>query len=130
MKIDAKTQLFGEIGGLAAKIIDRTASPEKAKEVIDLLEQHKADVGALKKMTYKLAVTVTGHTETLGQIMQRLTKLDEFDGIKNTLDAIASEILISRRERTLRDKGFSDHQATLTDHELRLTRIELRGKQS
>ncbi len=43
MKIDAKTQLFGEIGGLAAKIIDRTASPEKAKEVIDLLEQHKAD---------------------------------------------------------------------------------------
>lgn len=43
MKIDGKTQLFGEIGGLAAKIIDRTASPEKAKEVIDLLEQHKAD---------------------------------------------------------------------------------------
>lgn len=43
MKIDGKTQLFGEIGGLAAKIVDRTASPEKAKEVIDLLEAHKAD---------------------------------------------------------------------------------------
>ena len=34
MKIDAKTQLFGEIGGLAAKIIDRTASPEKAKDCL------------------------------------------------------------------------------------------------
>jgi hypothetical protein len=90
----------------------------------------KTDVGALKKMTHNLAVTVAGHTEHFIRIEKRLEKLDEFDGLKNSLDVLVSEIISSRHERTLRDKSFSDQQATLTDHELRLTRIELRGKQS
>jgi hypothetical protein len=90
----------------------------------------KTDVCSLKTITHNLAITVTGHTEALSRIEQRLTKLDELDGLKKCLEVFTSEILASRRERTLAGKSFSDQQATLTDHELRLTRIELRSKQS
>lgn len=90
----------------------------------------KTDVAGLKTITHNLAVTVTGHTESLARIEQRLTKLDELDGLKKSLEVFTAEIIASRHERALTGKSFSDQQATLTDHELRLTRIELRGKQS
>ncbi|MDD5304062.1 MAG: hypothetical protein PHS14_13255 [Elusimicrobia bacterium] len=73
----------------------------------------KTDVGALKTITHNLAITVTGHTEALSRIERRLTKLDELDGLKEILAACNAEVIASRSER-----------------ELRLTRIELRGKQS
>ena len=90
----------------------------------------KTDVSELKTLTRNTAIVVTGHTEALARIEQRLTKLDELDGLKKSLEVFTSEIIASRHERTLMGKSFSDQQATLTDHELRLTRIELRGKQS
>jgi len=90
----------------------------------------KTDVGALKTITRNLAITVTGHTEALSRIERRLTKLDELDGLKKSLEVFTSEIIASRRDRALSGKTFFDQQATLTDHELRLTRIELRDKQS
>lgn len=77
-----------------------------------------------------IAIVVTGHTEAFVRIEKQLTKLDELDGLKKSLEVFTSEIIASRNARTLTDKSFSDHQSMLTDHELRLTRIELRGKQS
>jgi len=38
--------------------------------------------------------------------------------------------LASRSDRVLLGRSFSDQQVALTDHELRLTRLELRSKQS
>lgn len=90
----------------------------------------KTDVAGLKTITHNLAITVTGHTEALARIEQRLTKLDELDGLKQSLEVFTAEIIASRHERALSGKSFSDQQAMLTDHELRLTRIELRSKQS
>ncbi len=90
----------------------------------------KTDVNTLKTITRNIAVTVAGHTETFARMEKQLTKLDELDGLKSSLEIFTSEIIASRHARTLTDKSFSDQQATLTDHELRLTRIELRGKQS
>ena len=77
-----------------------------------------------------IAIVVSGHTEVFVRIEKQLTKLDELDGIKKSLELFTAEIIASRHARTLTDKGFFDQQATLTDHELRLTRIELRNKQS
>jgi hypothetical protein len=80
--------------------------------------------------TRGIAIVVAGHTAAFVRIEKRLEKLDELDGLKNSLEVFTSEIIASRHARVLTDKSFSDQQATLTDHELRLTRIELRGKQS
>jgi len=80
--------------------------------------------------TQNIAIVVTGHTQEFVQIKAKMAKLEEFDGLKKSLEVFTSEIIASRHERTLMGKGFFDQQATLTDHELRLTRIELRGKQT
>lgn len=85
---------------------------------------------AVEKTTRNIAVVVAGHTEAFGRIEKQLTKLDELDGIKKCLEVFTAEIIASRHERALIGKTFFDQQTTLTDHELRLTRIELRSKQS
>ena len=90
----------------------------------------KTDVGEVKTLARNTAIIVAGLAEDSVQIKQQLTKLNELDDLKKCLEVFTSEILASRSERTLAGKGFIDQQATLTDHELRLTRIELRGKQS
>jgi chromosome segregation ATPase len=84
----------------------------------------------VENTTRGIAIVVAGHTEAFVRIEKRLEKLNELDGLKNSLEVFTSEIIASRHARILTDKSFSDQQATLTDHELRLTRIELRGKQS
>ncbi len=84
----------------------------------------------LETITRNTAIVVTGHTETFVRMEKQLTKLDELDGLKKSLEIFTSEIIASRHARTLADKSFSDQQTMLTDHELRLTRIELRGKLS
>lgn len=90
----------------------------------------QTDVAEVKTFARNTAITVAGLAADSVQIKQQLTRLDELDGLKKCLEAFTSEILASRSERTLMGKSFTDQQATLTDHELRLTRIELRGKQS
>lgn len=90
----------------------------------------KADLREVKTLARNTAVIVAGLAEDSVQIKKQLAKLDELDGVKKCLEVFTSEILASRSERTLMGKSFTDQQATLTDHELRLTRIELRGKQS
>lgn len=84
----------------------------------------------IENTTRSIAITVAGHTEAFVRIEKKLEKLDELDGLKNSLEVFTSEIIASRHARTLTDKSFSDQQATLTDHELRLTRLEPRGKRS
>jgi len=84
----------------------------------------------VENTTRGIAIVVAGHTEAFVRVEKRLEKLNELDGLKNSLEVFTSEIIASRHARVLTDKSFSDQQSTLTDHELRLTRIELRGKQS
>ena len=91
---------------------------------------NRSRLDRLETITRNTAIIVTGHTETFVRMEKQLTKLDELDGLKNSLAVFTSEIIASRPARTLADKSFSDQQTMLTDHELRLTRIELRGKLS
>jgi len=90
----------------------------------------KADVGEVKTLARNTAIIVAGLAEDTVQIKKQLAKLDELDGVKKCLEVFTSEILASRREHALAGKGFIDQQAALTDHELRLTRLELRSKPS
>lgn len=87
-------------------------------------------LSSVEKTTRNLAVVVAGHTEAFVRIEKQLTKLDELDAIKRILENFTSEIIASRHERTLMGKGFFDQQETLTDHELRLTRLERDRKPS
>ncbi len=115
------------VGALATEMAGVRADISALQTDVSVL---KSDVSVLKLTTHNIAVAVAGHKQEFDQIKQQLTKLGEFEGIKKCLEVFTSEILASRHERTLMGKGFFDQQATLTDHELRLTRIELRGKQS
>jgi septation ring formation regulator EzrA len=78
----------------------------------------------------QVVITVSGHTEAISRIEQRLTKLDTkldvFGEWMKRGDALMAEVLASRAERVLSDKSFRDQQSTLTDHELRITRLERR----
>lgn len=85
-------------------------------------------LGGVEKAVRNIAVVVAGHTETLVRLEQKLTKLDELDGLKTCLEVFTTEIIASRHERALAGKTFNDQQAMLTNHELRLTRIELHNK--
>lgn len=116
-----------ELNGVKAAVGALGAQVDALQTDVGIL---KMDVAGLKTITHNLAVTVIGHTESLARIEKRLTKLDELDGLKKSLEVFTAEIIASRHERALTGKSFSDQQATLTDHELRLTRLELRGKQS
>jgi len=145
-KIDSKidglrTELMSEIGGLKADVGVLKADVGVLKADVGVLKADvgvlkadvgvlKADVGVLKVTTRNTAIVVAGHTEAFVQLNERMVKRDELDGLKKSFDVFASEITASRHERALTDKTFSDQQATLTDHELRLTRIEPRGKQT
>lgn len=90
----------------------------------------KTDVSNLQASNRNIAMTVAGHTEEFKAIRMQLRKLDDLDGLKKSVEMFTSEIIASRRERALADKSFRDQQETLSDHELRLTRLELRGKQA
>jgi len=97
--------------------------PEAMKHALNRMD-------SFETVVRNLMITLAGHTEALGRIEKKLVKLDELDGLKKSLEVFTSEIIASRHERTLLGKSFFDHESTLTDRELRLTRIELRSKQS
>ena len=120
---EVKTRLGGVETKLSGVEI-RLSAVETKLDAVD------ARVTTVENTTRNIAIIVAGHTEAFVRIEKQLTKLDELDGLKNSLEVFTAEIIASRHSRILTDKSFSDQQATLTDHELRLTRIELRGKQS
>lgn len=135
--IEVKTRLGGvetRLGGVETRlggVETRVSSVEtKLSAVESRLTGVETRLDSVEKTTRNIAIVVTGHTEAFVRIENQLTKLNELDGLKKSLEVFTSEIIASRNARTLTDKSFFDQQATLTDHELRLTRIELRSKQS
>jgi chromosome segregation ATPase len=82
--------------------------------------------------TRNIAIIVARHEEKLVQIdpiAQRLDKMDgKIDGITRTLDDMSAEIRASRSDRLLMNRSFSEQQAALSDHEVRLYRLEQREK--
>lgn len=94
------------------------------------LDRVETRLDRVETTTRNIAIKVAEHDERFTRIDEKLKKLDILDDIKRTLDGLASEVLSSRRDRVLFDKTFADQQKTLTDHELRLTRLELERKPS
>lgn len=128
--IEVKTRLGGvetRLGGVETRV---SSVETKLSAVESRLTGVETRLDSVEKTTRNIAIVVTGHTEAFVRIENQLTKLNELDGLKKSLEVFTSEIIASRNARTLTDKSFFDQQATLTDHELRLTRIELRSKQS
>jgi chromosome segregation ATPase len=87
----------------------------------------ETSVNGLKTTVRSLVITVSGHTEALARVEIQLAKNSgTLDRIVNAIESFSAEIIAARRERTLMGKSFFDQQETLTDHELRLTRLETR----
>lgn len=131
---DMKQELNGvkqELNGVKAEVGSLGVQMTAVKQELNAVKTETGSrLDRLETITRTTAIVVAGHTEAFVRIEKRLTKLDELDGIKKSLEIFTSEIIASRHERTLMGKSFSNQQVTLSDHELRLTRIELRDKQS
>lgn len=102
-------------------------SEEMRKDIAGL----KADTAELKTVTRNLAAALSGLPQFMTETSKRLDRMEAAMGrLTGAADACMAEVLTSRRERLLRDKTFNDQQAVLTDHELRLTRLELRAERA
>lgn len=119
------TGLDQKFAGLDQKYAD--LSQDVAGLKTDMVEV-KSRLTSVEKTVRKTAIIVAGHTERFVWIEERLKKLDMLDDIKKSLEVFTAEIMASRSDRTLLGKGFFDQQVTLTDHELRLTRLERRSR--
>ncbi|NNN07408.1 MAG: hypothetical protein HKL90_16075 [Elusimicrobia bacterium] len=87
-------------------------------------------MGRVEQTLHKVVVTVSGHTEHLIRIDEKLKKLDLLDRIAQSMDALAGDLKSSRAERALSDLSFREQQATLNDHEVRIHRLERNTKPS
>lgn len=72
----------------------------------------KTDMGEVKsRLTVvettvrNIAIVVAYHTEAFGRIEKQLTKLDELDGLKNSLEVFTSEIIASRPQAVIIPAG-------------------------
>lgn len=101
------------------------------RDLKTIVNGHTRELRDLKTITRNTAIVVTGHTEILSRMENLLSKQGgTLDRMEKSVEAFTAEIIASRHERTLMGKSFSDQQEMLTDHELRLTRLEPRDKQS
>ena len=92
-------------------------------------EDMRQELNDLKRTVRVIAIAVAGHTETLSRVEKQLDKhTGVLDVIVKRLETFTAEIIASRNERALMGKSFFDQQERLTDHELRLTRLEPRRK--
>ena len=87
-------------------------------------------LGGVEKTVRKIAVTVSRHEDYFVQMKEQLKKLDALDEIQKTMAALAGDLKSSRAERALSDKSYRDQQATLSDHEVRIHRLERNSKPS
>ncbi|NNN04622.1 MAG: hypothetical protein HKL90_01845 [Elusimicrobia bacterium] len=90
----------------------------------------RTDINDMRGTMRSLVIVVARHEERFDRIDEKLKKLDVLDQMKGSMDALAGELASSRRERALSDISFRDHRDLLTDHELRLVRLERRDKPS
>lgn len=94
------------------------------------LDRVESRLGSVEQTLHKVVVTVSGHTEHLIRIDEKLKKLDLLDRIAQSMDALAGDLKSSRAERALSDLSFREQQATLSDHEVRIHRLERNTKPS
>ncbi len=122
--LDGHTRELSDLKTAVGGLTDTVAG------LTDIVAGHTQEIKEVKKTVRNIAITVAGHTETLFRMEKQLSKLDTLDVIVKNLEVFTAEIIASRHERTLMGKSFFDQQETLTDHELRLTKLEPRDKQS
>ena len=128
---DVRTAVRGieaTVSGHARELSDLNRT---ARSIEATVSGHTRELGDLNRTVRSIAITVTGHTEAFSRVEKLLSKHDgALERIEKSLEAFTAEIIASRNERALMGKSFSDQQETLTDHELRLTRLEPREKPS
>ncbi|MDX6770879.1 MAG: hypothetical protein SF051_15195 [Elusimicrobiota bacterium] len=94
----------------------------------------RRELDDIKATTRKMAVVLAGNAERFSRIESRLdsidNKLETLNAVKQALESFTSEIIASRNDRLLFNRTFDDQRETLLDHELRLTRLERRGRSS
>jgi hypothetical protein len=90
----------------------------------------KADVSALRASTTKIAVEASRIGVQINDLATHAEVSKGFGDVMRSLDAFAGEAKASRDQRTLQDRSFNLLNEKLTDHELRLTRLEPRERKS
>jgi len=103
---------------------------QRLGDVETRLDGVETRLGGVEKTVRKIAVTVSRHEDYFVQMKEQLKKLDALDEIQKTMAALAGDLKSSRAERALSDKSYRDQQATLSDHEVRIHRLERNSKPS
>ncbi|MFI5363913.1 MAG: hypothetical protein ACHQ49_18280 [Elusimicrobiota bacterium] len=88
----------------------------------------KTDVSALRATTTKIAAEVSRIDGQIGDLATRAEMKKGFGDVLGRFDDFASEIKASRDQRRLQDESFKQAHVQLTDHELRLYRLEHQEK--
>jgi chromosome segregation ATPase len=110
--------------------VEIAAVTTSVKNLEGTVQTMGADLTDLRGTVRRLAVKVANHDVRFDRIDEKLKKLDVLDQIKSSMDEMTGELRASRSERALFAQSFRDQQETLTNHELRLTRLERGGKPS
>lgn len=97
---EVKTRLGGvetKLTGVETKLTGVETRLTGAEARLTGVEKKLDDVDmrltTVEKTTRNIAIVVAGHTEAFDRIEKKLTKLDELDGLKNSLEVFTSEIL-------------------------------------
>jgi len=137
MAEDMQLQLDGiktELSGVQQRLGDVETRLDGVETRLDGVETRLGGVetrlGGVEKTVRKIAVTVSRHEDYFVQMKEQLKKLDALDEIQKTMAALAGDLKSSRAERALSDKSYRDQQATLSDHEVRIHRLERNSKPS
>jgi hypothetical protein len=97
-------------------------------------DEMKREIAALKATDRRLAAgfaLMVQRFDRLDRLIDRVGSLEgKMDSLVKSVEGLTAEVLASRSDRLLFNKSFGEHHAVLTDHELRLTRLELRAKRA
>ena len=102
-------------------------------------DEMKADVERLKAETGNLRVTLRNVAHAVARMEGAIAELTDYmkhrvatkrdlNAVITCIDDFSAEVKTSRNERVLWDKTYNELKERVDDHELRITRQELRGK--
>ena len=74
----------------------------------------------------RTAISVTRLTERVDRMESNNATKDDVRELLGRFDTFATEILASRRERALHSMSYMHQEGRIDDHELRITRLEIK----
>lgn len=126
-------RVFAELKGIRDMIGARDARFDAIDRRLDGIDKRFDGVDkrfeGLEAMTRRIAVTVSRHEETFDRMESRLVKLDQWDNLVGMVEKTVAAAESFQDFKTVSDRSLGEHYDVLTDHELRIHRLERRDKE-